>query len=229
MLEVSSNSGTGPASEYKVTIRQIDLCDSTSTQAVCNNPVTVYSGNSGAIDIANTTAGSAAASLGNISSANFGVSYSFVEIIMNRAFTVKGYASPDAGAATCYTTSNEAGTAALASDGSQSSGDNASTTLFAAPAGTTTSDGNSTAFNSLTSLTDTETAGTITSGDTFFQYRQALSKTFTLKPGNIPSVKIAFGTANAVGASGNMGSDCNTNAAKVGLYAAEPDITITID
>ena len=61
----SSIAATSEATEYKIKIRKLELCDSSSTQASCNNPVTLYSGNSGDIDIANTTAGSAAASLGN--------------------------------------------------------------------------------------------------------------------------------------------------------------------
>ena len=52
---------TGAASEYKITIYKMELCDSTSTASACNGAVTVYDGNSGAIDIANTTAGAAAA------------------------------------------------------------------------------------------------------------------------------------------------------------------------
>ena len=55
--------GTGAATEYKITIYKMELCDSTSTASVCNGAVTVYDGNSGAIDIANTTAGAAAADL----------------------------------------------------------------------------------------------------------------------------------------------------------------------
>ena len=50
--------GTGAATEYKITIYKMELCDSTSTASACNNPVTVFDGNSGTIDIANTTAGS---------------------------------------------------------------------------------------------------------------------------------------------------------------------------
>ena len=53
--------GTGAATEYKITIYKIKLCDSTSTASVCNGAVTIYDGNSGAIDIANTSAGAAAA------------------------------------------------------------------------------------------------------------------------------------------------------------------------
>ena len=66
-------------------------------------------------------------------------------------------------------------------------------------------------------------------GDTLFQYRKALTETLTMTAGIIPSVSIAFGTATAVGAAGNMTSDFDgTVSATLGMYGAEPDITVTI-
>ena len=220
----SSIAATSEATEYKIKIRKLELCDSSSTQASCNNPVTIYSGNSGDIDIANTTAGAAAASLGNANAAKFGTSYTFIQITMNRAFTVKGSVADGSGN-TCYTKAGTAGTASVNSQGSKNSSDLGSTTLYAAMPGTS----HSTALNSLTSLTDTETAGTVTAADEFFQYRQVLANTFTMEPGNIPSVTVAFGTSAALGATGNMTANCNTANASIGMYAAEPDVTVTID
>ena len=82
----------------------------------------------------------------------------------------------------------------------------------------------------LSSLTDTTgVASTIASDDEYFQYRQALSKTFTMEPGNIPTMKIAFGTSAALGAIDDMGDSCETVGAAKGLYAAEPDVTVTIE
>ena len=98
--------GTGAATEYKITIYKIELCDSTSTASACNGAITVYDGNSGAIDIANTTAGAAAASLGNAGVAKFGTSYTYLQITMGRAYTVKGSAEDSAGN-TCYTTNSK--------------------------------------------------------------------------------------------------------------------------
>ena len=215
----------GPASIYKVTVRKIELCDSTSTIASCKNPVTLFSGTSPAMDIAATEAGKAAATLGSIANAKFGTSYSHLQITMNRSMSISGSANPDAGASTCYTIANKAGTHSKNSDGTATSGSQAETTLFAAFPATN----HTTALNSLTTLTDTETAGTVTAGDTLFQYRKALTTNFTMTTGIIPTVSIAFGTATAVGAMGNMTSDCSaTESASLGMYAAEPDITITI-
>ena len=64
----------------------------------------------GEIDIANTTAGAVAASLGNASATTAGTSYTYMQIRMGRAFTVKGSAVDDSGT-TCYTKSNLAGAA----------------------------------------------------------------------------------------------------------------------
>tara|TARA_B100001540_G_C15705936_1_gene596151 strand:- start:285 stop:1007 length:723 start_codon:yes stop_codon:yes gene_type:complete len=216
--------GTGAATEYKITIYKMELCDDTSTASVCNGAVTVYDGNSGAIDIANTSAGAAAASLGNAGVAKFGKSYTYMQITMSRAFTVKGSAADDSGT-TCYTKSGEVGSAGTLAEGTASSGSEASTTLYAAMVGSSVGDN----LTGLTSLTDTTgVASTIASDDEYFQYRQQLASTFTMEPGNIPAVEVAFGTTNAVGAIDDMGDDCDSVGAAKGLYAAEPDVTVTI-
>ena len=215
---------TGAATEYKITIYKIELCDSSSTASACNNAVTIFDGNSGAIDIANTTAGVAAASLGNASAAKFGTSYTYLRITMGRAFTVKGSAADGSGT-TCYTKSGEAGAAGTLAKGTTTAGSVASTTLYAAMVGSSVGDN----LTGLSSLTDTTgVAGTIASDDEYFQYRQELANTFTMTQGNIPSITVAFGTSAAVGAIDDMGDACETVGAAKGLYAAEPDVTVTI-
>ena len=215
---------TGAATEYKITIYKIELCDSSSTASACNNAVTIFDGDSGAIDIASTTAGAAAASLGNASAASFGTSYTYLQITMGRAFTVKGSAA-DGSATTCYTKSGEAGAAGTLAKGTTTAGSVASTTLYAAMVGTSVGDN----LTGLSSLTDTTgVAGTIASDDEYFQYRQELANTFTMIKGNIPSITVAFGTSAAVGAIDDMGDSCETVGAAKGLYAAEPDGTVTI-
>ena len=215
--------GTGEATEYKINIYKIELCDSTSTASVCNGAVTIFDGNSGDIDIANTTAGAAAASLGNASAATFGTAYTYLQITMGRDFTVKGSAADGSGT-TCYTKSN--GSAGTLAKGSEDSGEEASATLYAAVNGTSV--GNN--LTGLQTLADTTgVASTMDEDDEFFQYRQQLANTFIMEPGNIPSVTIAFGTDNAVGANDDMGDACETVGAAKGLYAAEPDVTVTIE
>ena len=215
--------GTGEATEYKINIYKIELCDSSSTASVCNGAVTIFDGNSGDIDIANTTAGAAAASLGNASAAIFGTAYTYLQITMGRDFTVKGSAADGSGT-TCYTKSN--GSAGTLAKGSEDSGEEASATLYAAVNGTSV--GNN--LTGLQTLADTTgVASTIEDNDEYILYRQKLAKTFKLIPGNIPSIKIAFGTSAALGAIDDMGADCETVGAAKGFYAAEPDVTVTIE
>ena len=84
------NAGTGPATEYKITMTLLELCDSTSTLTSCNNPVVIGSGSSGVVDIAGTTAGAAAASYGTLSSVPLGTTFTYMQITMSRAMTITG-------------------------------------------------------------------------------------------------------------------------------------------
>ena len=144
---------------------------------------------------------------------------------MCRAFTVKGSAADDSGT-TCYTKSGEAGAAGTLAKGTTTAGSVASTTMYAAMVGTSVGDN----LTGLSSLTDTTgVASTIASDDEYFQYRQELESTFTMVQGNIPSITVAFGTSAAVGAIDDMGDSCETVGAAKGLYAAEPDVTVTIE
>ena len=56
-----------------------------------------------------------------------------------------------------------------------------------------------------------------------------LDTTLTLKAGVIRTIKIAFGTSQALEAVDNMGNCTQNAAAKVGFIAAEPDISITFE
>ena len=87
-----------------------------------------------------------------------------------------------------------------------------------------------TEFDDMQSWNDaTPVVKTCAAGDTHFRWRQKIDVSLTLKLGKIPTVKIAFGTATAVTAAGDMGDDCGTNGATVGLHANKPDVSITFD
>ena len=58
-------SATGEATVYKISMTYLQLCETGSTTANCLNPLAVGSGDSGLINIADTTAGVAAASYGD--------------------------------------------------------------------------------------------------------------------------------------------------------------------
>ena len=218
-----ANAGTGVATVPKIQIYKIELCDSTSTTSVCNGAATIYSSTAGSgdIDIASTTAGEAAASLGNLNKATIGTSYTYMQITMNRAFTVSGSAADGSGT-TCYTNAN--GSATTSAKGHTSTA--SEVTLYAAIVGATGEN----RLNSITTLDDTTyTAGTVVSGDEYFQWRNVLASTLIITGGRIPAAKIAFGTTNAVGAADDMGDSCTTVGAAKGLYAASPDVTISFE
>ena len=69
-------SATGEATVYKISMTYLQLCETGSTTASCLNPLAVGSGDSGLINIADTTAGVAAASYGDFTKVPFGKSYS---------------------------------------------------------------------------------------------------------------------------------------------------------
>ena len=221
-----ANAGTGPASVYKVQIYKIELCDSTSTATECEGGVTIYDGGtagSGDIDIANTAAGAAAASLGNLNKAAIGTKYTYMQVTMGRDFIVSGYATAGSGE-TCYTNANGANNSAAT--GSTTASDQTAVTLYAAFKKSNLSD----ELSGMSSLTDTTpTDKTIANGDTHFQWRMKLTNPLIIKGGRIPTAKIAFGTSTAVGATGNMGGNCGTNSESVGLYADAPDTSVTFE
>ena len=102
-------SESGAASVYKITIQQIALCETGSALNNCLNPAVVYEADSGTIDIASTTAGAAAATLGSATEAVVGTSYTYVQVVMNRLITISGTGISD-GSATCGTAGGIAGT-----------------------------------------------------------------------------------------------------------------------
>ena len=208
------NAGTGAATEYKVTMTKLELCETGSATDNCLNPVTISpSTDSGAVDIAAVDAGVAAASYGNLNTATLGTTYTYMQITMSRAMTVTG------GDGTCVTKSNTPGSVSANAVGQAKNAGAASTTLYV-PVSSALGDHINGADDALgASVTADEN---IDNNDTHFQFRQVLSKPATLKAGQIPNVTIAFGVSNAVGAAT---STC-TNAV---MYAAEPSITITLD
>ena len=227
------NAGTGPASEYKITMTLLELCDSTSSLTACNNPVVIGSGSSGVVDIAGTTAGEAAASYGSLSTVPIGTTFTHMQITMNRSITATGnavdtHSTPDQ----CFTNGSAATTGAANTNASGHASTASSAVLFIGYIGTV----NGNATNSATAGDGTGTsraATTVTSGDDFVEHRVALTTPLTIKAGQFPTVKIAFGTDNAIGAAGNMAAGgagaCTKGSAAIGLYGAAPEVTISFE
>ena len=217
-------SATGEATVYKITMTYLELCKTGSTTASCLNPLAVGSGDSGLINIADTTAGVAAASYGDFTKVPFGTTYSHYQVTMKRAVTIKGSVSD--GSNTCYTTSNS-GDISKNVVGSTSSSDEAEITAYMAM----TISGLGDEINSISAGDGTGTAqaaGTVDDDDEFFQYRGAFTKSMKLEPGKIPTLKIAFGTSAALAYEGSSGGCTATIGQNQGLYGGKPDVTATI-
>ena len=217
-------SATGEASVYKITMTYLQLCETGSTTASCLNPLTVGSGDSGLINIADTAAGVAAASYGDFTKVPFGKTYSHYQVTMKRAVQIKGSVSD--GSNTCYTKS-DSGDISKNVVGSTSSSDEAEITAYMAM----TISGLGDEINSVSAGDGTGTAqdaGTVDDDDEYFQYRGAFTKAITLKKGKIPTLKLAFGTSSALAYEGSDGGCAATIAQNQGLYGGKPDVTATV-
>ena len=213
----------GPATQYSIVMTHLEMCETGSTDAVCLNPVTIGTGESGSIDIANTASGAAAASYGNLASINFGVSYSYMQVILKRQITIAGTVSD--GSNTCRTDGNNSDISKHVAG--KTTGTASTITLYMGD--TTTGNGDNT--NSVSAGDGTGTAqavGTINDTDEFLQFRGPLVSPVVMQPGQIPTMTIAFGTSTALGYAGSSGGCAATAGETQGLFGAKPDVTITI-
>ena len=217
-------STTGEATVYKITMTYLQLCETGSTTANCLNPLAVGSGDSGLINIADTTAGVAAASYGDFTKVPFGKTYSHYQVTMKRAVKIKGSVSD--GSNTCYTKSDSADISKNVV-GSTSEGDLAEITAHMAM----TISGLGDEINSVSAGDGTGTAqsaGTVDNDDEFFQYRGTFTKAVELKVGKIPSIKLAFDTSEALSYKGSSGGCAATIGEQQGLYGGKPSVTATV-
>ena len=205
--------GTGPATEYKVTMTKLELCETGSTTANCLNPLTISpSTTSGEVDIAAVDAGAAAGSYGNIAKAKIGTLYTHLQITMSRQFIITGTAGNN-----CATKAGESGTKTTDAAG-QTGGTPGSSTLYV-PDGSSYNDHMNGSVDSLGASVSND--GVIGASDEYFQYRKIISGGgLKVKAGDFPTVKVAFDVSNAVG---NSGGTCTNNV----MYAEEPGMTIS--
>ena len=214
-------SASGEASVYEITIQQIALCETGSALNNCLNPVVVYEADSGTIDIASTTAGAAAATLGSATEAVVGTAYTYIQIVMNRMITIAGTGISD-GTATCGTTGGTAADSSNFDDNAIGVANAAAGELVVGAAYVGAQPG-TTAFSGSTSITSTtQTANEDPDGDQYFQWRVALTSPFVYDGIQNPSVTVAFGTDNALTFTDDAGTACEA-------YASAPDVTITIN
>ena len=215
---------TGEATVYKITMTYLELCETGSTAASCLNPIVVGNHNSGLINIADTAAGAAAASYGDLSKLTFGKKYTFYQVTMKRAVQIKGSVSD--GSNTCFTVSNS-GDISKNVVGSTTESDLAEITAHMAM----TISGLGDDLNSVSAGDGTGTAqaaGTVDNDDEFFQYRGAFTNPVELKVGKLPSIKLAFDTAEALAYKGSSGGCEAAIGEQQGLYGGKPSVTATV-
>jgi len=214
----NSFAGTGTADVYKITIRQIAMCETGSTLSNCLNPVVIFTGNSADIDIAATTAGAAAANLGSATAATIGTTFTHMQIVMNRGMTIAAGTAETISDGTRNCKTNSGGTAGTKTSeaAGSASGDAGEQVLFAGVDGAVTG---SNAFSPVSTITSVSgTANGSIDEEEFFQWRVALTAPFVYDGIRNPNVQIAFSTEEAVGAVGNCA-----------MYGAAPDVLITIN
>ena len=213
---VNTFAATGAATEYKVTMTKLELCETGSTTANCLNALTISpSATSGAVDIAAVNAGATAGSYGNIAKAKIGTLYTFIQITMSRQFSITGTAG------SCATKAGESGSKTADAKG-QTGGTAGSSTLYV-PDGTNTYGVHiNGSIDSLgASVSADKTVGT---NDEYFQYRKIISGGgLKVKAGDFPTVKIAFDVSNAVGEGTGGAAACTGNV----MYANEPGVLIS--
>ena len=224
--------GSGDADEYKITIKKVELCETGSSLANCLNPITIFEGDSGTIDIANTSAGEQAAALGDASNAIIGKTYSHVQTTMDREITIKGYVS--SGNDSCSTIASNGSDADVNGKGDHSNSGTVDTPVagiyYAAEADNSDIDAND-QYNGITAagVVGGDDANDIDAED--FQWRNILAQTITITLGKLPTIELAFGTDNTIAFAGNIATAAhctNTANATTGLFVTNPDVTITI-
>ena len=219
---VSSNvfAAKGPATKYEITMTKVELCENGSTDSSCLTPVTVSPTGTKVSDIASVDAGASAGSFGSLSSLTAGKSYSYIQVTMNRLFTVAGTTS--AGCAT-----NSGATAGgLNAYGVGQTATIGTSQVLSVPNSIGPGGMGATLPNTINGAADANgdtvsAASVITKTDSHMQFRIKLTELFIMKPGNIPSLTIAFGTEQAVESQGTC-----TNAV---MNAAEPSVSVTIN
>ena len=231
-IQTNLFAATGPATEYKITIKKIELCGAGSSISDCVGPITIFEGDSGLIDIASTTAGATAASLGDVSSAPLGASYSVIQVTMDRKVTLKGTVT--SGSNTCSTIASNASSKILNGKGAHgATGSEASGVYRMGEAlGTDMDTGDAMNFIAADGTVSADDNNSLAAGNVDVMYRKVLTAPVTITLGKLPTVKIAFGATAAIGwGFGNAGTagHCTASSNATGLYGAEPSVIITFE
>ena len=204
-----ANAANATPTSYINTIYSVMLCGPGSSLTLCVDPVVLGSETAGkSFDLSSITAGASAGGMGSLSTVPYGTTYSFFQVILDRQFTVTATGSD--GDTTCATEANSGnGTASSgATPAIAVAGGTAAAQVIKIPddsvlptnmSGTDVIDGSVSAND--------EPAG-VDSDTPYIKFRIALATPFTLKPGKMPNVQVAFSLTNAVSFSEGGGTDC---------------------
>jgi hypothetical protein len=166
------------------------------------------------MDIAAVASGAAAGTMGTLALAPPG-EYTFMQMTINRSFTITGQDEPTLGANSCLTSADAANLTTLAAGQAHSGNTAASVTLNVPPGSVGDHINGSTSAGVATAA-----AGTINNADTHFHFRKIITGGLSLKEGNFPSIAIAFDVSTAVQGNHNTCTNAHMN-------AAEPTVTIS--
>ena len=232
----NSYAAKGAATVYKVTMRKVELCTSSTSVTDCQDSVIVGSGEK-VVDIAAVDAGAAAASYGDTALLPLGVTYTHMRVTIDREFVIKSaaidttdsddtddcktIASTDAMFVTDRATDKYTHVPVVAEGGTNAEmnlymvSDNYSRCLNAT-CGSVNEDIDMT-YGTLYATYQEQHAEGDDSPDHQLVYKLTSPYTVTLVP---PIMDISFGTLQAVGAY-EVNSLCQ-------LWAEEPVVTITM-
>ena len=198
-----SKAATGTPTTYFNTIYAVNLCGPGSSLTECLDPVVLGTNADGStFDLGAISAGASAGSLGNLNKAQSGVTYSFAQIVLSRAFTMTGTVG------SCVTkTGADFDISSPTVVGGASSG-----TAVSQIIGIPTGDGvfgtnmvGTTSTNGINGA-DNPDNGNIDNGEPNMKFRFALATPFTLKNGRLPTFEIAFDLSAGISFSANCTS-----------------------
>ncbi len=242
-LTTSVYAAVGKAAVYKVTMKQAALCTGKGSGTTCLGKVIIGTGDK-EVDVASVNAGAVAGSFGNPALLPLGVTYTHMQVTIDRKFTIK--TSDTAGE--MLKTDNGDVCRTVANADAQYATDEATdkyTHKRAVDEGTGSASAETRVYlmnhgtNNVTTCaaTDCSSTGTATSGssctyceamksdldsdDTEHVLIYALTKPYTVTTKS-PKVTMKFGTAEALSASDVTGTVCN-------IWAEEPVFTATIE
>ena len=232
-----SNAATvkGAASVYKVTMRKVEMCTSSTGVTDCGNALVIGEGTK-VVDIAAVDAGAVAGAYGNVALLPLGVTYTHMRVTIDRKFVIKTSAAidttgdgPDNCVTQAATTTLYGGTEAsrkfthaitVADDGTAAEQNLYLTNdsyLICTNADCSATAGSTNDYTSPTYATYMESHSADTGTEHVMIYALTSPYTVSLIP---PTIDISFGTAEAIGAI-NVGPRCL-------MVAFEPVCTITM-